>query len=119
MMTEFFSFDNQRVVYNPETKIIKTAISEPFYTAGKILNWHRGKTAGLGLNQKIVDLVILTKSTLIVHVESSCRDYFLKYDRLKQFMENYQTSYRVKGNNFVRVIAWDLFTHELHRGVSQ
>jgi len=115
-MTEFYILDGQKIAFNSEMKILKTTIREPFFTAGKRLGWI-GRTAGLGINKKITEKLLRTNATLIIYVESSDRDYFLRCDRLKRFLLHNHHDYRTPKGVTVDVIPWDLFTHKIeHSG---
>jgi len=111
-MTQVFNIQGQRVVYNAERKIIKTTIKEHFRRAGHILGW-KTKTAGLGINKKITELILRTNSTLIIFVEESDRDYFLSSDKLKSFLLHNNHEYRTPKGVWVDVIPYDLFTHKM------
>jgi len=111
-MTEFYKIEGQKVAYNPESKIIKTTIHEFFRKAGHILGW-KNKTAGLGINKKIIELILKTNSTLIIYVEESDRDYFLQPDKLKHFLLNNNHEYMTPKKVWVDVIPFDLFTHRM------
>lgn len=107
-MTQFLELDGQKVAYNPDTKIVKTTIKEPFYKASKILGWNK-QSPGLGLNEKIIQLVVKTKSHLIVHVESSCHDYSIPWDKVSHILKTENTQYRVTGDNWLSVLPWREF----------
>lgn len=109
-MTQILNFGGQKVVYNHETKIAKTTINEPFWSAGKQLGWNKADgTVGIGINQQIISFIMKTKATLIVHVATEGKDYWLKYDALKDFIEYNQTEWTT-GNTKLNVISWKRFT---------
>ena len=111
-MTECYILDGQKVIFNPEAKILKTTIEKPFFSAGRILGW-KGKTAGIGINKKIIEKVLRNNATLIVYVWDSDRDYFLRPDKLKQFLLHHNHEYLTPKKIWVDVIPWDLFTHHI------
>ena len=106
-----FHLAGQKVVYNSETKIAKTTIAEPFYKAGKILGWKNTKrTVGLGLNPKIVEFILKSRCTLIIHVAKDQKDYWLRPDVLSDFVKYNNTEYKAGGKLMVHVIPWELCT---------
>lgn len=119
-MTEIIHKHGQKIVYNPERKLMKTVIETPFMAAGKLLIWDISKYGcpGIGLNEDIIKLVLKTKSTLIVYVLATPlgpvdKDYWITPDKLKQFIENNNSTYRMHGTN-LSVIPWNLFqTHKV------
>ena len=109
-MTRTFHLDGQKITYNDERKILKTIIEVPFYKAGIILSWdQRFGSPGLGLNHKIIQYVLKTKSYLCIHVGQEGSDYWIKYDALVDFIKNNNTEYKA-GKIDVTVISWKLFT---------
>jgi len=107
-MTQTLNLDGQKVVYNHESKIAKTTIKEPFYKAGKIFGWS-DKSPGLGLNLKVIDFILKTKCTLIIHVESAGNDYWLKNDVLKAFLQQNNVDYKIR-DTVLKIIPWKLCT---------
>lgn len=109
-MTRIFNLDGQRVAYNEERKIVKTTIEVPFFKAGKILSWDQGLgSPGLGLNHKIIQYVLKTKSYLCIHVGQEGADYWIRNSVLVDFIKNNNTEYKA-GKIDVTVISWKLFT---------
>ena len=106
-MTQQLLLEGQKVVYNPETKIAKTTIKEPFISAGKKLHWEF-TSPGIGLNLHLIEFVLKTKCTLIVFVESADHDYWLKNDVLLQFLKDHETNYKIR-NTVLKIIPWELF----------
>lgn len=101
--------DGQPLVYNSFTKIGKTAIEEPFLKAGKMLKWNP-EVAGIGLNKKITEFMIKRKATLIVYIVSVGKDYWISWDKLRDFIKNNNTEYMAGGKKLVDVISWQEFT---------
>jgi len=114
-MTQTLNLDGQKVVYNSESKIAKTTIKEPFYKAGKIFGW-KDKSPGLGLNLKVVEFVLKTKCTLIIHVETAGKDYWLKSDVMKAFLQAHDTTYKIR-DTVLQIIPWKLCTR-YHQPIS-
>ena len=112
-MTEFYNLDGQQIAYNPESKIVKTTINEPFFKASKILNWNK-PSPGLGLNRKIIDFVLKTKSRLIVHVTTSGHDYWIASDKLVEILKTHNTQYKVVGTTWLCVLPWKDFVGYHH-----
>jgi len=115
-MTEIKIIDGQKVVYNPERKLIKTVIDTPFMSAGKKLSWDLSKygCAGIGLNERIIELVLKTNSTLIVYVLSTPngpvdKDYWITSAMINNFISYNSTHYKIRDVNLL-VIPWNLFT---------
>jgi len=117
-MTETHYINGQKIVYNPERKLVKTTIETPFMSAGKQMLWDLTKygTCGIGLNLKIIELVLKTNSTLIVYVLSTPqgpieKDYWIHADKLKQYLTLYNNDYKIR-NTILKIIPWKLFnTH--------
>ena len=109
-MTRIFNLDGQKVAYNEERKIVKTTIEVPFFKAGKILSWSQDLgSPGLGLNHKIIQYVLKTKSYLCIHVGQEGADYWIRNSVLVDFIKKNNTEYKA-GKIDVTVISWKLFT---------
>jgi len=106
-MTQIFMFEGQKIVYNHLTKMAKTTIEEPFLTAGRTLGWEEN-VPGLGLNLSIIKFILKTKCNLIVYVGTAGKDYWIRYDKLKQFIETHNCDYNVSGKS-LKVISWKIF----------
>jgi len=106
-MPEIF-LNGQRVRHNPESKILVTTIEKPFMSAGKKLGW-RWKSPGIGLNLKVVQFLLTTKSTLILYIDSYNCNYFLKHDHLLDYLRNNDCDYKIR-DTVLKVIPIDLFT---------
>ena len=101
----------QIVGYNPERKITRFEIKEPFMRAGHILNWDLSKygSVGIGLNKEIIKHVTEKQCHLIVRVDSQDHsDYWLYYDKLIDFIKNNNTEYLVSQSKYIHVIPWKI-----------
>lgn len=108
-MSEKITLEGQSFYYNHESHIAKLTIFQPFLTAGKILGWDKQYgTVGLGINKSIVKFILKTKSVLIIRVEEENKEYWIRYDDLKQFLKNYNSEYKAGGKKLVHVIPWKL-----------
>lgn len=116
-MTDFFELEGQRVVYNRETKIVKTTIDEPFFKASKILGWQT-QSPGLGLNFSIINFVLKTQSRLVVHVKSAGHDYWITWDKIKQLLHSINCDYRVNNSKWLKVLPWREFVGYRHHEVA-
>ena len=112
-MTSTFTIEGQKVVYNEDSKILKTTIEKPFMKASKILGWNEA-SPGLGINQIIVNLVIEHKCKLIVYVVSAEKDYWINWDHLEKFIKENNCDYKVSFNVWLKVIAWKQFVGYVH-----
>lgn len=99
--------EGQCIQYNPMIKTAYATIQEPFYSAGKKLGWSK-PGPGLGLNQSIIDFVMKRECHLVVKIGISNTQYWIYYDRLKQFLENNNCDYTVSGKT-LKVISWKSF----------
>ena len=109
-MSGMMNLGGQQIFFNAERKLAKTTINQPFYKAGKILNWHNSfGSVGLGLNKQIISFIIKTKSYLIIRVEEESKEYFINYDKIKEFIDHNNTLYKA-GKVTVHVIPWSLTT---------
>jgi hypothetical protein len=99
--------ESQEIQYNPSIKTAFTTINEPFYSAGKKLGWKKSEP-GIGLNQSIIDFVMKRQCHLVVKIGVSNVQYWIYYDRLKQFMADNNCKYTVSGKTLT-VISWKLF----------
>lgn len=112
-MTEILNIDGQKVVFNPERKIIKTTIETPFMSAGKHISWNPTfGIPGIGLNLKLIELTLKTNSTLIIYIISTPtgpieKDYWITADRLKDFLTKHSTDYKIR-NTILKVIPWSI-----------
>lgn len=104
-----FSYHNQKLEYNHDTKTAFTEIDEPFKTAGRQLGWEEN-VPGLGFNLNIMAFVLKTKCTLIVRVHGigGGNDYFISHDKLEQFLKTHNCQYEKSGVQ-LRVISWKKF----------
>ncbi len=102
----------QNFRYNPELKIVKTSIDEPFYSASKKLGW-KEQSPGIGINEEIIKIVLKTNSILIVYLVSTEHDYFIKPDVIKQFMKNNAVEYRVGQGTIVIVLPLRKFKRSM------
>jgi len=103
-MTELV-IDGQKIIHAPATKTVFIDIGEPFYSAGKKLGW-KEKCPGLGINEKIINFVIKTKSHLVVNVVSAGVKYWINWDHIQSFMQKNECHWRVKAGVVVVVIPW-------------
>ena len=97
--------DGQKIIHVPDTKAVYIDIREPFFSAGKKLGWEE-KCPGLGINQKIIDFVLKTKSRLVINVLSAGVKYWISWDHIKDFMEHNDCNWGVKGGVTVIVLPW-------------
>ena len=99
----------QEVVYDEKLNAVRTSIRVPFWTADSVLGWNF-KAIGLGFNMNIINTCIDKKADLIVFIGHNHTTYFITYQRLKEFLDTFETKYRTgKGKVEVRVIAWNWF----------
>jgi len=106
-----YHVSTQSFKYNPEAKIIKTTIDEPFYSASKKLGWQE-QSPGIGINEKILNIVLKTHSVLIVYLVSADHDYFMKWDAIKQFIKDNNVDYKVK-DTWLKVLPLKKFKRSI------
>jgi len=97
--------DGQPINFSHENKIVQIDLVEPFYSASKKLNWSI-KSPGLGINEGIINLVLKTKSTLVINILSAGVKYWINWDHIQSFMQNNNCTWRVRGGVCVIVIPW-------------
>lgn len=102
----------QNFRYNPDLKIIKTTIHEPFYSASKKLGW-KEQSPGIGIHKEIIKIVLKTNSILIVYLLSAEHDYFIKPYVIKQFMKENAVEYRVGQGTIVIVLPLKKFKRSM------
>lgn len=99
----------QEIDYEPNTNTVRTTIRQPFWKASEMLGWS-GKSAGIGINTKIIDFIKSKQADLIVTVEEPKGDWHISYLALSDFIKQNTTTYNVKGGKTkLNVIAWDCF----------
>jgi len=110
------TFEGQLIEYNHNSKVARTTIHEPFYSAGKKLGW-KNKSPGIGLNQTLIKFVLKTHCRLVVFVLSADRNYWITSEKLRDFMQRNNCDWKVAGNTWLKVFDWKLFTYkpEQHR----
>lgn len=112
ILTKFLNLEGQKVTFNEEAKTLFFTIGEPFYSAGRILDWpQRGierENWGIGLNGSIVKFIQLYKSHLVVRVADENQSCWIYYDTLKDFMLNNMCEYTIKGKT-LKIIPWNKF----------
>lgn len=87
-MTGKIALQGQQVFYNHEDHVLYVTIDEPFYYAGKKLEWLENSPEGLGFNLSIIKQVLDYKCNMVVKIGTEDRWYWIAYDKLKQFIEN-------------------------------
>lgn len=97
---------SQRFQFDSEKNELTTEINTVFRQASKILHWGFD-SAGIGINEGIVDLILKNKSDLSVYVSEHSKWYRMKFANLQKFMRTYSTQFRVKTHTlFVFPLAW-------------
>lgn len=102
------NLDGEPVIYNPDLKVLKVTIKEPFFSAGKILSWEPA-SAGLGFNEKIINFIIQHKLRLIVHVSTVGSDYWQSWDKIEDFLKNNNCDWKLETGRWLKVISWRTF----------
>jgi hypothetical protein len=107
-MYQTINLEGQKAGYEDIHKILYVYIQEPFYSAGKLLNWNLPKPVGLGFNKSIIDLLLKLKCNLVVKVISARSNYWVHYDRVKKFIDEHNCNYTVSGKTLT-VLSWSIF----------
>ena len=105
--------DTQIVNINSEKRIAVTTIEKPFMSAGKKLGW-RWQPQGVGLNLKLIQLLLSTKFTLVLYIEYYNATYYMRHDVLFEYLRDNECDYKIK-DTILKVIPIELFTtYEVH-----
>lgn len=105
--------DGQKVTFNPESNVLVFDITTPFKSAGKFLGCKpEFGTPGIGINKGICYFVNDKKCKLLVDVLSAPghKAYWINYDKLRSFIKNNNTQWKVSEKKYVHVIAWKIFS---------
>ena len=105
--------DGQQVIFNPESNVLIFNIITPFKSAGKLLGWKQEfGTLGLGINKGICHFVNDKKCKLLVNVLSAPANkaYWINHDKLRSFIKNNNTQWRVSKKKYIHIIAWRIFS---------
>lgn len=105
--------DGQKIIFNPESNVLIFDITTPFRSAGKFLGWKSEYgTPGIGINDGICYFVNDKRCKLLVNVLSAPgnKAYWINYDKLRSFIKNNNTHWRVSKKKYIHVIPWKLFT---------
>lgn len=99
----------QKIDYDAEKNLVTTEIREPFWKASEMLGWG-GKSAGLGINAKILDFVTQRNADLFVYVKSERSFWKASAKDIFQFIKTFPVEWNVKGGKYkVLVLSWDIF----------
>ena len=109
---QIFSLEGQEVQYLPNPKTLLTTINKPWNNASRNLGWKDTKyTIGFGFNLSIIEFLKKYKPYFVVRVGTSGNKYWIKYDKLKQFMDTHKTFYKAKKNGMeYHVFPMEIFT---------
>lgn len=86
----------QEIIINEFNNLVKITIDSPFQDPSyKMPQWDF-HCSGFGINNKIIDFVLMKKMRLFIHCNEDGKDYIIDYDKLIDFLERYDVDYIVK-----------------------
>ncbi|MFB5597693.1 MAG: hypothetical protein ACE5RJ_01575 [Nitrosopumilaceae archaeon] len=107
--------EGQVFTINQNSKVIILELRIKFERAGILLNWpgEFGKT-GFGINKSICNLVIGSKYKLLIRYKTkeTSKEYWINYDKLRDFIKHHKSLFRVNMAKEVRNIPCNLFTQK-------
>lgn len=104
------NLEGQEVGFNPDRKVLRMVLKEPFRAAGRILEWRdEFGMIGIGLNKSIIRFIRDRKLSLIVRIESEdSNDYWISFDELTNFIRKNKSEYPVGKSTIINVIPYNL-----------
>ena len=90
------SIGGQPVTINEFNNVLKLTIDTPFHTAWQKFDWEF-QSSGLGVNKKIIALVLAKQMRLFIHLNENNKDYIIESEKLEEFMNKHESNYIVKG----------------------
>lgn len=112
---QFLKLENQEVIINLDSKVLILELKNKFNYAGFLLHWPADySTEAFGINKTICQNVIDKQLKLLIRFsqDKAKTEYWTSYDKLKQFIKNYQTLYRVSATKTIRNIPCSLFSQK-------
>lgn len=110
-------FDGQEFQFNTNSKVVVLEIITTFKNAGTILKWKEsfGKE-GFGVNKKIIDFAIKTKSKLMIRLISTENQdcFWIEYHEILNFICK-NNSINVQSGVTLHTIPVSLFRQKPHK----
>ena len=104
--------EKQQVIVNNSNKVLILNLRNKFRYAGFILHWPKDYSIeAFGINKTICNFIIDNQFKLLIRYDDDKEktEYWINYDKLKQFIKNYESLYRVSSTTCIRNIPCSLF----------
>jgi len=86
----------QEIIINEFNNLVKITIDSPFQDPSYRMPQWDFHCSAFGINNKIIEFVMMKKMRLFVHCNEDGKDYIIDYDKLVDFLERYDVGYVVK-----------------------
>lgn len=108
----FITYNGQEMIFNKNTNVVIIELREKFHYAGRIFNWDsKYEMEAFGINTKIIQFVLGTKSRLLINFNSSETKemFWIKWNTIKDFINKNNNVKNLESNVRLNNIPVNLF----------